>query len=75
MGPYFIKSWVPIGSPFLSSEVPISFRFSGKASTVHPGGAKMCLLPFKGSPRTKKIRVFLVIAQMGGGVETFLKWW
>ena len=25
MGPYFIKSWVPIGSLFLSLEVPISF--------------------------------------------------
>ena len=28
MGPYFIKSWVPIGSLFLSLEVPKSFRNS-----------------------------------------------
>ena len=28
MGPYFIKSWVPIGSLILSLEVPISFRHS-----------------------------------------------
>ena len=27
-GPYFIKSWVPIGSLLLSLEVPISFRHS-----------------------------------------------
>ena len=30
-GPYFIKSWVPIGSLFLSFEVPISF---GNSVTV-----------------------------------------
>ena len=28
LGPYFIKSWVPIGSLFLSSEVPKSFNIS-----------------------------------------------
>ena len=31
LGPYFIKSWVPIGSLFLSFEVPISF---GNSVTV-----------------------------------------
>ena len=32
MGPYFIKSWVPIGSLFLSLEVPISFGNSANRS-------------------------------------------
>ena len=34
LGPYFIKSWVPIGSLFLSLEVPISFRNSGGVTSV-----------------------------------------
>ena len=33
-GPYFIKSWAPIGSLFLSLEVPISFRNSGSPKTL-----------------------------------------
>ena len=35
MGPYFIKSWVPIGSLFLSLEVPISFGNSAKRKYVY----------------------------------------
>ena len=34
MGPYFIKSWVPIGSLFLSLEVPISFGNSAGLASM-----------------------------------------
>ena len=35
LGPYFITSWVPIGSLFLSLEVPKSFRNSGYLQEIN----------------------------------------
>ena len=43
LGPYFIKSWVPIGSLFLSSEVPKSFNISASNLCVKYSQHTVCV--------------------------------
>ena len=48
MGPYFIKSWVPNGSLFLSSEVPKSFNISGFDIQCENITKELSNMPLKG---------------------------